>query len=75
MSAETTARIIQTIIAPTVLITACAIILNGIIGQYNTIGSRLSSLAHERLELLQKMHLKISWDASACKKLIFNYQL
>ncbi|KAF3883990.1 MULTISPECIES: DUF2721 domain-containing protein [Nostocales] len=54
MSAETTARIIQTIIAPTVLITACAIILNGIIGQYNTIGSRLSSLAHERLELLQK---------------------
>jgi hypothetical protein len=58
MSAETTARIIQTIIAPTVLITACAIILNGIIGQYNTIGGRLSSLAHERLDLLQKKAFK-----------------
>lgn len=53
MSAADVARTIQLIIAPVVLITACAIIQNGLLGWYSGLSQRMRSLAHERLDLLR----------------------
>lgn len=53
MSAAGVAQTIQLIIAPVVLITACILIENGVLGRYTTLGLQIRSLAHERLELLQ----------------------
>jgi hypothetical protein len=52
MSAADVAQTIQLIIAPVVLITACAIIQGSILGRFMYVGQRLRSLANERLELL-----------------------
>lgn len=52
MDAAEVARIIQLIIAPVVLITACAIIQGGVLGRFMYVGQRIRSLANERLELL-----------------------
>lgn len=53
MNAEDVAQTIQLIIAPVVLITACAIIQGSILSRFVYIGQRLRSLANERLELLR----------------------
>jgi Protein of unknown function (DUF2721) len=53
MDAADVAKTIQLIIAPVVLITACAIIQGSILNRFITVGQRMRSLAHERLELLQ----------------------
>lgn len=52
MSAVDVAQTIQLIIAPVVLITACAIIQGGILGRFIYVGQRIRSLATERLEVL-----------------------
>ncbi len=52
MNAEAIAKTIQIIIAPVVMITACAILLGGLHGRYASISSRLRTMAYERLELL-----------------------
>lgn len=52
MTAADLARIIQVILAPVVMITSCAIIVGGILTQYNAINDRLRALARERLDLL-----------------------
>lgn len=52
MSAVDVAQTIQLIIAPVVLITACAIIQGTILGRFMYVGQRIRSLVHERLELL-----------------------
>lgn len=52
MSAADVAQTIQLIIAPVVLITACAIIQGSILGRFMYVGQRLRSLANERLDLL-----------------------
>jgi hypothetical protein len=54
MNAETVARTIQFIIAPVVMVTACALILGGLLGRYAVINDRLRALARERLEMWQK---------------------
>jgi hypothetical protein len=54
MNAADVARTIQLIIAPVVLITACAIIQGGVLGRFMYVGQRMRSLANERLELLHK---------------------
>ncbi len=53
MSATDVAQTIQLIIAPVVLITACTLIQNGILGRYASLGERMRLLAGERLELLR----------------------
>jgi len=53
MSAADVAKTIQLIIAPVVLITACALLQNAVLGRYSSIGQEMRSLAHERLELLR----------------------
>lgn len=52
MNAADVAQTIQLIIAPVVLITACAIIQGGILGRFVYVGQRMRSLANERLGLL-----------------------
>ncbi len=42
---------IATIIAPVVMITACAILISGMLAQYAQINDRLRSVAKERLGL------------------------
>jgi len=51
MTAEMIARIIQLILAPVVMISACAITLTGILGHYAAINDRMRAMAHERLSL------------------------
>lgn len=52
MNAADVAKTIQLIIAPVVLITACAIIQGSVLGRFMHVGQRMRSLANERLELL-----------------------
>jgi len=53
MSAADVAKTIQLIIAPVVLITACALIQNAILMRYAAVGQHIRSLALERLQLLR----------------------
>ncbi len=53
METLTTAEIIQFILAPVVMITACALLLNSLGSRYAALSTRLRSLSHERFELLQ----------------------
>src|SRR5690242_9554674 len=53
MTAEMTTRIIQTIIAPVVMISTCAILTGGMLSHYGAISDRLRALARERLDLLR----------------------
>lgn len=56
MQLETIARTIQLILAPVVMVSACAILLNGLLSRYGSINDRLRNLAHERLDLLRHNH-------------------
>ncbi len=51
MDVETLARIIQVILAPVVMITACAIILGGLWGHASAINDLLRAMMRERLEI------------------------
>jgi hypothetical protein len=54
MNVETVARTIQLILAPVVMVTACAILLGSLQTRYGVINDRLRVMAHERLELLMQ---------------------
>jgi hypothetical protein len=56
MNVEMVARNIQIILAPVVLVTACAILAQGLLGRYAVVTDRLRALAGERLELLYSNH-------------------
>jgi Flp pilus assembly protein TadB len=47
------ARTIQSILAPVVMITACAILLTGLLGHYAAINARLRAMSRERIDLLR----------------------
>jgi hypothetical protein len=53
MNAADVAKTIQLIIAPVVLITACALIQNAVLSRYASVGQYMRSLALERLGLLR----------------------
>lgn len=53
MNAETVARTIELIIAPTVLLSVCTLVQNGILGRYTAVGDRMRKIDQERLQLLQ----------------------
>ena len=59
MSAADVAKTIQLIIAPVVLITACALIQNATLGRYASVGQYMRSLALERLGLLRSGDMDI----------------
>ncbi len=54
MDIETVTRTIQLILAPVVMVTACAIMLTGLLTRYAAINDRLRTMVHERLDLLAK---------------------
>jgi hypothetical protein len=43
----------QFILAPVVMLSACAVLLNGLLGRYAVIDDRLRAMTHERLDLLR----------------------
>ena len=51
MNIETAGRTIQLILAPVVMVTACGLLLNGMLAHYTAINDRLRRLAAERLGL------------------------
>ena len=51
MSADELAHTIQLILAPVVVMTACALTLNSVMSHFQAVSSRLRALTHERLEL------------------------
>ena len=53
MSAETVTRTIQLILAPVVMVSACAIFVGGLLSHYESINGRMRTMARERLELLR----------------------
>ena len=53
MTAETVSRTIQLILAPVVMVTACAILAGGLLTRYAAINDRLRAIARERLDLLR----------------------
>jgi hypothetical protein len=55
MTVEMVTRTIQLILAPVVMVTACALILNGLVQRYGAINDRLRGMAQERIQLLRMM--------------------
>jgi hypothetical protein len=55
MDLVTFAQTLQFILAPVVMVTACAVLLNGILSRYSEINLRLRTMAHERYELLREL--------------------
>jgi Protein of unknown function (DUF2721) len=55
MNAETVARTIQLIIAPTVLLSVCTLVQNGILGRYTSVGDRMRKIDQDRLQLLENI--------------------
>ncbi len=53
MQLQTLASTIQLIIAPVVMVSACAILLGGLLSRYAAINDRLRLMARERLDLLR----------------------
>lgn len=51
MNVETAGKTIQVILAPAVMITACGLLLTGMLGHYTAINVRIRTLAGERLRL------------------------
>jgi hypothetical protein len=54
MSVPTVASTIQLILAPAVMVTACAVLLGGLLSRYAAINERLRAHARERLDLLRQ---------------------
>jgi hypothetical protein len=53
MSAETITRTIQLIVAPVVMLSACAIFVGGFLAHYEAINARMRTIVRELLELLR----------------------
>jgi hypothetical protein len=62
MTLETIARTIQLVLAPVVMVTACAILVGGLLSRYAAINDRLRLLARERLDLLNTLHSPLAGE-------------
>lgn len=58
MNGETVARTINLIIAPTVLLSVCTLVQNGILGRYTSVGDRMRKIDQDRLQLIQDKTLE-----------------
>lgn len=65
MSAEIFAKSIQLILAPVVMITACALLITGLLNRYGAVNDRLRLLARERFDLLRTERATPSEEAIA----------
>ncbi len=57
MSIDTIIRAISLILAPVVMISSCAIFLNGLLGHYRDISAPLRAMHRDRLEFLQTVDM------------------
>jgi hypothetical protein len=55
MTIDAIIRTISLILAPVVMITSCAILLNGILTRYESVSARMRAMHLERLELLERL--------------------
>jgi hypothetical protein len=62
MTVETIARTIQLILAPVVMVSACAILITGLLNRYSAINDRLRLMARERLDLLADTKTSITHE-------------
>ena len=53
MDTQMIGQIIQLIVAPVVMISSCALVLNGLLARYGAINDRLRLMARERFDLLR----------------------
>ena len=53
MTSEDIARTIQLVLAPVVMVSACAIVLGGLMGHYQAVNDRLRAMARERFDLVR----------------------
>ena len=67
MSISDVIQTIQFIIAPVVLVTACAIIQGGVLERFMHVGQRIRSLANERLKLLRRGKIDDAFTVGVCK--------
>jgi uncharacterized protein DUF2721 len=65
MGIDTIIRTISLILAPVVMISSCAIFLNGLFGHYQNIAARLRDMHRERLELLQTVGTSTTAEVTA----------
>jgi hypothetical protein len=56
MTLETVTRAIQLIVAPVVMVSACAILASGFLSRYAAINDRLRLMARDRIDLLQALN-------------------
>jgi hypothetical protein len=63
VSAALVTQTIQLIIAPVVMVSACGVILNGLLSRYASVNDRLRTMAHERWDLIRTM--RTSGDGSS----------
>jgi predicted membrane-bound spermidine synthase len=54
MHVDTVSRVIAVIIAPTVLITSCSLLINGLLQRFENMSTRLRGMNLERLRLLRE---------------------
>jgi VIT1/CCC1 family predicted Fe2+/Mn2+ transporter len=52
MNVETVTRTIQLVVAPVVMVTACAILLGGLLQRYAAINDRLRAMSRERFDMI-----------------------
>jgi hypothetical protein len=64
------ARTIQFILAPVVMITSCAVLLNGLLARYAAVNDRLRTMDHERFDLLVRSVALGSSEANHEKALV-----
>jgi Protein of unknown function (DUF2721) len=62
MDIEMTARAMQYILAPVVMVSACSLILNGMQIRYSNINTRMRDMARERLNLLFKGNEQVDYS-------------
>jgi hypothetical protein len=65
VTADEIAKIIQQILAPVVMVTACSITLGGLFGHYQAINDRLRAMAREQLDLLRSESDQVSRERLA----------
>jgi hypothetical protein len=67
MSAEVVSNTIQLILAPVVMLSACALLLNGMLSRYAAINDRMRSMVRERLDLLPEIRAEPVDDLAAAR--------
>lgn len=75
MNIETMVHIINLILAPVVMISGCALVLNGLLNRYESIGGRLRLMHIELLDLLRTREQNQAEHAAKSQSIDLNRQL